>query len=687
VIRAGDKLRATVTPDGASMKRVRFSFVIEVWLLSAVAAAPFANAQELANLPAISPEDLALKDNPAAPGSAAMILYYAVDTDNKNWTETDSIRIKVFQDEGRKYADVEIPYYDKANRVEEIRARTIGPDGKISEFSDQIYDREIVKAKKVRINAKVLTLPNVQIGTIIEYSYRLRYKEKLPDVFRHPEAYLIRDAYTYPAAEWEVQRSLFVRHGRFTLHGVKGAGIEDFYVGLPSDVRRQNLRDGTIQFDIDSIPAYQEEEYSPPEANLKIRAILFYAVGYYSENVYWEEVAKRRAEQVDKFIGKSNAIQSEAARLVKPGDPDEKKLRQIYERVQQIRAVSYEGAKTEKEMKQENLTENKSAEDVLIHGYAYANEINLLFVALARAAGFHAAPLVVSSRKQAFFMKGYPNDQQLNAMVVAVRVGNGFVYLDPATRFCPYGLLPWEETDTGGVLEDTSYPNLGYTPASKSKDAIERREADLKLNRDGGLNGKVALLYFGQEALSRRLDAIRKDDTERRKDLEESLKNMLVQDATVKLLKVEGWEDSQVPLRAEFEVEVPNFAVPAGKRLILPLGVFHSREKNPFATPRRSYPIYFGYPHESYEQVIIELPPGIQVESVPGDTRADEGAFYYVSSSKKDGNLLETTRTFRVSGYLYTIDQYKKVSQFYDRVLEGDAHQATLVPREAVNSN
>jgi transglutaminase-like putative cysteine protease len=687
VIRAGDKLRATVTPDGASMKRVRFSFVIAVWLLSAVAAAPFANAQELANLPAISPEDLALKDNPAAPGSAAMILYYAVDTDNKNWTETDSIRIKVFQDEGRKYADVEIPYYDKANRVEEIRARTIGPDGKISEFSDQIYDREIVKAKKVRINAKVLTLPNVQIGTIIEYSYRLRYKEKLPDVFRHPEAYLIRDAYTYPAAEWEVQRSLFVRHGRFTLHGVKGAGIEDFYVGLPSDVRRQNLRDGTIQFDIDSIPAYQEEEYSPPEANLKIRAILFYAVGYYSENVYWEGVAKRRAEQVDKFIGKSNAIQSEAARLVKPGDPDEKKLRQIYERVQQIRAVSYEGAKTEKEMKQENLTENKSAEDVLIHGYAYANEINLLFVALARAAGFHAAPLVVSSRKQAFFMKGYPNDQQLNAMVVAVRVGNGFVYLDPATRFCPYGLLPWEETDTGGVLEDTSYPNLGYTPASKSKDAIERREADLKLNRDGGLNGKVALLYFGQEALSRRLDAIRKDDTERRKDLEESLKNMLVQDATVKLLKVEGWEDSQVPLRAEFEVEVPNFAVPAGKRLILPLGVFHSREKNPFATPRRTYPIYFGYPHESYEQVIIELPPGIQVESVPGDTRADEGAFYYVSSSKKDGNLLETMRTFRVSGYLYTIDQYKKVSQFYDRVLEGDAHQATLVPREAVNSN
>jgi hypothetical protein len=171
------------------MKHSRFSLALGACLLVPLAAAPLACAQELPNLPAVTPEDLALKDNPAAKGSAAMILYYAVDTDNRNGTETESFRIKVFQDEGRKYANVEIPYYDKETRVEDIRARTMGPDGKIAEFTGQVYDREIVKARKIRVNAKVLTLPNVQIGTIIEYSYRLHFKEKIPDVFRHPASF------------------------------------------------------------------------------------------------------------------------------------------------------------------------------------------------------------------------------------------------------------------------------------------------------------------------------------------------------------------------------------------------------------------------------------------------------------------------------------------------------------------
>jgi hypothetical protein len=671
------------TPDGATTKRFEFALLVLVGFLSAMAAVPFVGAQELPNLPAIAPSDLALKDNPAAPGAPAMILYCAVETDNTKSTETESIRIKVFQDDGRKYANIEIPYYDKATVVEDIRARTVAPDGKISEFKDQIYDREIMKAKKLRVIAKALTLPDVQVGTIIEYSYRLHYKEKFPDALRHPGEYFFRYADAYPAAQWDIQRSLFVRHGRFTLHGLKGARIEDFYVSLPSGVSPRKSGDGTVQIDVDNIPAFEEEEYSPPEENLKIRANLFYVVGYFTEDAYWAGVATRRAEVLEKFVGKSKAIQTEAAKLVNPNDPEETKLRQIYARVQQIRAVSFEEAKTEKEKRQENLKDNNSAEDVLVHGYAYANQINLLFVALARAAGFDAMPMMVSSRKQAFFMKGYPNEQQLNAMVVLVRTAQGFVYLDPATRFCPYGLLPWEEADAGGVVVDSQRPKLWATPLSKSKDAIVRREADLKMNSDGGLSGKVAVRFFGQEALSVRLDAMRKDEAERWKELEDSLKSTLVQGATVKLLKVEGLDDMQVPLRAEFEVDIPNFAVPAGKRLLMPVGVFHTHEKNPFSSPNRTYPIYFGYPHESYEEVRIELPAGMDVESLPTDTKADQGAFYYEFSSRKDGNLLRMMRTFRVSGYFFVPGQHKNVSQFYSRLLEGDSQQAALRGIEA----
>ena len=628
-----------------------------------------------------------MKDNPSAMGSAAMILYYAVDSDNTNWTETQSFRIKVFREEGRKYANVEIPYYDKEMRVEEIRARTVGPDGKKEEFGGEVYDREVMKAKKVRVSAKVLTLPNVQPGSILEYSYKLRFKEKLPDVFRHPAEYLIDSDYTYPAAQWEIQRSLFMRHGHFILHPVKGVKVGDFYVALPKGVIPQRLSDGAIQIDIDDVPAYEDEDYSPPEENLKIRADMYYAVGLFSGDSYWMGVAKRKGEAVDKFIGNSKAIQEEVGRLLNPESPTETKLRQIYARVQKIRALSYEGERTGQQTKQENLKENKSAEDVLVHGYARANEINLLFVALARAAGIDTSPLLVASRRNALFMKGYPNERQLDAMVVVVRTEKSVIYLDPATRFCPYGLLPWDELSTVGVVLGSHRLELESTPASNSTDATAKRAAEFKLNADGGLSGKVVISYFGQEALSRRLDAIRHDDAERQKELEESLKNILMESATVKLLKVEGWEDSESALKAEFEVDVPNFANAAGRRLILPLGVFHTRDKNPFSSTRRTHPIYFSYPAESYEEVKIELPSGMQVEFLPADAKTDQGAVYFELSSKMDGAAIHSTRTFRISSLFFQKEQYKNLRAFYDHVAEGDAHQATLRIADTAGSN
>ena len=57
-------------------------------------------------------------------------------------------------------------------------ARTMGPDGKIAEFTGQVYDREIVKARKIRVNAKVLTLG------CATYKWKSRGPAILPVVFK-----------------------------------------------------------------------------------------------------------------------------------------------------------------------------------------------------------------------------------------------------------------------------------------------------------------------------------------------------------------------------------------------------------------------------------------------------------------------------------------------------------------------
>ncbi len=669
------------------MTRQHLSAFVAVVFLGGALGTARAEAQELPNLPPITPEELTMKDNPTAPGAAAMILYYAVDTDNTKSTEARAMRIKVFREEGKKHANIEIPYFDKASQVEEIRARTVGSDGKATEFADQIYDREIVKAKKFRVNAKVLTLPNVQVGSVIEYAYRLRFKGNIPDVFRHPGQYLVTSAYSYPAADWTIQQDLFVRHAHLTLHPVKGAEVKQHRVGLPENIAPRSMADGSIQLDMENVPAYEEEEYAPPEDCLKLRVDLYYSVGFYGPEGFWTGLGRRRAEQYESFLGKSKGIEREAARLIAASDSNETKLRKIYARAQQIRAVSYEGEKSEKERKQENLKENKNAEDVLTRGYAFANEINLLFVALARAAGFEVYPVLVTSRNRSFFMKDFPSESQLNAMVVEVLDHSNTIYLDPATRFCPYGLLPWDEANTGGVRVDRMWSKVASTPSFKSTDAVTRRKAELRLNSEGGLQGRVEVAYFGQEALSRRLESVRQDEAAKRKELEGAMKEGLAQGATVKLLSAEGWDSTEGPLKAEFEIEVPDFATPAGKRLVLPLGIFHVNQRNPFPSPRRVHPIYFSYPQETYEEVKLELPAGMQAESLPAANKVDQGGAYYRFSAEQEGNTLRMTREWRMLTFFVQQQQYLGLRGFYGRVLAGDSQQATLLrPAESADA-
>ena len=60
-----------------------------------------------------------------------------------------------------------------------LRARTIRPNGSIVEFAGQSFDKELVKARGHKYLAKTLTLPEVQVGSIIEYSYTINFPASL----------------------------------------------------------------------------------------------------------------------------------------------------------------------------------------------------------------------------------------------------------------------------------------------------------------------------------------------------------------------------------------------------------------------------------------------------------------------------------------------------------------------------
>jgi hypothetical protein len=638
-------------------------------------------AQDFPGLPPLTPADM----KATGMGGPALILYRAVDTDNTTSTETYSYRIKILNEEGRRHGDVEILYVEKFSQVEDIAARTIAPDGTVTPFHDQVIDQVIVKAKRFRSRAKVFSIPNVQVGSIIEYTYRLRYKYKIPEQFQHPERFVFENPTTFPAAKWDIQTDLFVKHERFTFTPVNRMNVMEFEMNVPKKAVRASFGAGGLQFEMENIPAYEEEEYAPPEGATKSWMALYYAQDYYGGDGYWLGIAKYWSKEYDKYIGKSKMVEREAVRLVSPGDTAGEKLRKIYNRVQQIRSLDYEEEKLTKERKQEHLKENKNIEDVLVHGYGEGHDVDLLMIGLARAAGFQAFPVKLVSRQTSVFLKDYPNYNQLDALIVEVILPDKLVFFDPESKFCPYGLLPWTETETGGVVIATDAARVGNTPDTRSQDAVTKTTGELKLSADGTLQGKLTIVYSGQEALEKRQSAVNQDETSRRTELEKSLKGALFQGADVKLTRSAGWEKSEEPLSVEFEVNIPNYATTVGHGMLIPLSLLHAEQKNPFPSARRTHPIYFEYPFESYEDFRIELPNGVQVEALPNDITVDKKAMIYSISAKNEHGVLTISRTRKTLSTTFPLEAFGAIRAFFVSVISGDSQQAVLKVSTAAN--
>jgi hypothetical protein len=119
----------------------------------------------------ISAEELKMTDEPLAPGAPAIYLFRQVDRDDMLSREYNYARIKILKETGRGHANVELQYVKNQTYIRDIKARTIRPDGSVVNFEVTPFDVTVAKARGVRYLAKTFTMPEVQVGSIIEYSY------------------------------------------------------------------------------------------------------------------------------------------------------------------------------------------------------------------------------------------------------------------------------------------------------------------------------------------------------------------------------------------------------------------------------------------------------------------------------------------------------------------------------------
>jgi hypothetical protein len=134
-------------------------------------------------------------------------------------------------------------------------------------------------------------------------------------------------------------------------------------------------------------------------------------------------------------------------------------------------------------------------------------------------------------------------------------------------------------------------------------------------------------------------------------------------------------------------MKVPGWASGAGRRAMLPVGLFSATEKHLFDHTQRVHPIYFEFPFQKADDVTIELPLGWQVSSTPKAVNQDAKAIVYTMKAEEDKGTLRLTRGLVVNMILVDPKSYPTLRNFFQMVRTDDEQQIVLQPQGAAARN
>lgn len=620
-----------------------------------------------------TPEELKMTSQPQVPGAAAVYLFKEEVTDDHLHMWSKYARIKVLTEAGKEYANVELKQYSSSENggysIGGVAGRTIHPDGTIIPFTGKPFEKLIEKGQGFKETEKVFTLPDVEVGSIIEYRYQLRYDD---NYYISPDWYIQSDLYTRKAHYlWRPTNAVLVskdEKGEQLTSGIAWTPIlpvgADFkQTRLPANSSNE-AGQLVMELNILNVPPTPDEEYMPPIESLSYRVLFFYTP-YSSGDEFWKKQGKRWAQVRDKFIGPGSRVSGAVKDLVAPTDTQDQKLRKIYAAVMKVNNTTYTRERSAAEEKSQGFGEIKDTDDIWQRQRGSDDEIAALFVAMARAAGMKAYLMAVTSRDRKMFLPTYLSLSQLDDDIAIVSVDGKEQYFDPGQRYCPYGQLAWKHTLVQGLRQTDGGSAIGGTPGASYKDARVDRVADLKLDEHGEATGTVTMTYRGPAALRWRQAFLRGDETSLKHDLQVSMERLMPSNMDVKVQGIDHLEDYELPLSVSFSVK-GQIASSTGKRLLVPGDIFEVNAKPAFPHEKRDLPVYFNYASSTLDAMRITFPAGLSPESVPADQQIPfQKVAAYSVDAKSNATSIVVHRNLLIGDIIFSLEQFPDLRTFY----------------------
>jgi len=643
-------------------------------------------------------EELQMTADPKAPGAPAVYLYREKITDNSRHFISEYARIKVLTEKGKEWATVEVPYVGSGMPIH-IEGRTIHSDGSVVPLAGSGPELLVQSNRQGRSSVRVFTLPSVDVGSILEYRWTLPMGEgRTLGVTNDNQGYF-DSALASSVPYWDVQGKLFIHKEHFYFdplndlerttggnqnitHYVNGeiANYLLYAEHLPAGAKVAVSPRRDYDLVVQDVPAISHEPYAPPEAGRNFDVRFFYSP-YLSGDVYWDSEGKRWQKEMDRAADPGATLKSAAAEITAGAATDEAKARKLYDAVQALGNFAFTGGGAAPVEGIEARSEVRPAVEVWSAKGGGRNDIAILYLALARAAGLQADAMAIPDRRFRIFDPGYLSVSQLDTDVVILHLDGKDVFVDPGEKLLPFGQLRWSHTLCGGLAEtSTGVSRALLTPANLTRDAITAHVANFAVDPAGNVSGTVQLVMNGPGALELRQLNLTAGTTSVNQRLVETLHRLLPLNAEI--AEIKGLDTGEGYLQVTAKVSGALGSV-AGKRLVLPAFPFSASASEQFASeePRQS-PVDMHYAEQVIDDVVYRLPPGYTAQGAPqaADVPWPQHAELVVKVVA-NGSTLDIRHTFARAFVLLDPKEYPALHDYYAKLAVNDQQQVVLSPQ------
>ncbi|SHM10241.1 DUF3857 domain-containing protein [Flavobacterium xinjiangense] len=647
-----------------------------------------ANAQEF-KLGKVSIEELQEKVNPKDTSAVAAILFKKGETrceysNGVGFTVITKValRIKIYKKEGYDWANQQVNFVkvsffkETVDFTDAITYNLVG--GKIEKTKlkgEGEFEENIDKF----LSKKKITMPNVKVGSVIEYEYTIKspnvgsfkdfdfqtnipvnyveYTTYIPDYFSFTNRF---KGFITPRVISDKKNREIVMVDKEIIVGQ----------GTKFSERKIFYQETKTSYIVENLPALKDEVYVNNVNNYAVSLSQELSTTKFPDeplkmiSADWNSVVKSIYE-FDNFgpeLNKTGYFEEDMKNVIAGLSTPEEKITALLNYVKTtVKWNDYYGYSC-----------NDGVKKAYKEKTGNIAEINLMLTAMLRYSGLTANPVLVSTRSNGIAI--FPNRTAFNYVIAAVETPNGLILLDASDKFSMPNILPFRALNWMGRLirKDGTSEEVDLMPKVVSNNTVMM---NYSVDVNGQIAGKLRRQRTNHNAMIYRINT----DNIKEETYLEKLENEN-EKIEIKDYSRANEKELNLPVSETFSFSGANLCEGIGGKIYINPLLFFSQQQNPFKQENREYPIDYGFPFLDKYSINIQIPEGYKVETLPSpavlNMQDNLGSFKFMTNLSE--NTIQLVITNQINTAIISSEYYSMLKEYYQGMVAKENEKIVL---------